>query len=121
MFDKLSEGSSGGAAIYLDYGADASECDEADFRVCDRGMCFKSRWQFEPGTQLAVVLSCTGDGGECNRMDAEATVAACEPAGVGCYRVTALFVDLPDDQRAEMRTLGARMSRDFAIKAAVRA
>ncbi len=102
-----SEGLSRNPAIYLDYGADASECD--NFRLCEKGMCFKSRWQFTPGTQLAVVLSSNGPDREKQRLDAEATVATCEPVRAGWYEVTALFVDLPVTCRGTLQEIGRQL------------
>lgn len=103
MEDHTSEGT---AAIFLDYGADAGDCAESDFKICDRGICFKSRWQFSTGTQLAIVVSCPQSSGPGERLDAEATVAACEPSGPGCYQVTALFVDLAESKKKELRKMG---------------
>jgi hypothetical protein len=107
----LSEENPPAAAIYLDYGADSSSCDEADFRVCDQGICFKSRWQFVPGTQLAMVLSCPAADGRTGRVDAEVTVASCEPAGERCYEVIALFVDVPDDLQQAIRNVSEHLVR----------
>lgn len=107
----LSSQTSSTAAVYLDFGADVSECEEGAFRVCERGMCFQSRWQFEPGTQLAIVLSFNKPDGSKERLDAEATVASCQRAGPRCYDVVALFVDLPEARREAIRTFGSQLEQ----------
>ena len=42
------------ASIHLDYGADSADFDVQDLHVCRQGMRLKTRWYFEPGTELSV-------------------------------------------------------------------
>jgi len=121
MLEQLPAHSQAVAAVYLDYGADAAECDTNDFRVCERGMCFKSRWQFEPGMQLAIVVSCPEEGGTSKRINVEAVVANCEKSTTNCYNVITLFVDLPDESRECMRQIGRRLSNLPEISSVIEA
>ena len=55
-------------------------------------MCFPSRWQFDPGTTLALTLEICGTG---EREQAEGVVAGCEKAGERMWRVTVVFLTPP--------------------------
>ncbi len=59
---------------------------------CDGGICFPSRWQFDPGTTLALTLEIRGTG---ERARAEGVVAWCERIGERLWSVTVLFLENP--------------------------
>ncbi len=61
---------------------------------CEAGICFPSRWEFEPGTTLALTLEicCTGE-----RARAEGVVASCDQVGKRLWSVTVLFLDTSAD------------------------
>jgi hypothetical protein len=52
-------------------------------------MCFPSRWQFDPGTTLALTLEICGTG---EREQAEGVVASCEKVGERMWSVTVVFL-----------------------------
>jgi hypothetical protein len=100
----------GGPAIYLDYGADGEECNDREIRICERGMCFRSRWQFEIGTELAIALT-YHDGGESpKRADLQGIIAACEKICRCCHEVTMVFIDLPDEMRPVIAEIAAEIA-----------
>src|SRR5687767_13035195 len=104
MFDRTSEGTSGtvSPSVSLEYGDDHSTCNDKEFEISERGMCFKSRWRFEVGTQLAVSFSyCAG--GLRQQVEAEAVVADCDPAGSECHQIILLFLEMPENLRAAIR------------------
>lgn len=57
-------------------------------------MSFPSRWQFNPGTTLALTLEICGTR---ERARAEGVVVGCEPAGEKLWSVTVLFLDTPSE------------------------
>ena len=42
------------ASIHLDYDADSAPFDFSSLQICQRGMSLRTRWFFEPGTELSV-------------------------------------------------------------------
>lgn len=58
----------------------------------ENGICFPSRWQFEPGTTLALTLE-MGETGE--RTRAEGIVVGCEAVGERLWAVTMIFLETP--------------------------
>lgn len=89
--------------LCLEYGIDETLCDERDFTVCERGMVFTSRWRFELGTQLALALSASA-ASRCARL--EGIVVECEEIRERCFRSTLLFLDVPEEMRAQLASLG---------------
>lgn len=57
-------------------------------------MRFPSRWQFDPGTTLAMTLEIAGTR---ERARIEAVVAGCEKAGERLWVVTVLFLESPEE------------------------
>lgn len=84
-------------------------------------MCFHSRWQFAPGTQIGVNLCYPDAGGDCKKAALEGIVVDCQPSEAPqkaenrppseerqaaphkCYRVTVLFLDLSEPLRGVIR------------------
>lgn len=97
-------------SIYLEYGADESTCEDQEFEICEHGMCFQTRWQFEVGTEFRVSFSyTTGREGGSRRICAEGMIVDCEPTCPRCYKVTLLFVNLSDDLRAAIRDVSGNL------------
>jgi len=55
-------------------------------------MRFPSRWQFQPGTTLAMTLEIAGT---TTRAQVEGVVVECEKTGVRMWEVTVLFLEKP--------------------------
>jgi|GEM_PF-1803227 len=87
-------------SIYLDYGADEHDCSEQGFEICERGMCFNSRWQFSLGTQLAVAFSHCDPDGKTRKITTEGIIVDCQQVACKCYKTTLLFLELPESLRA---------------------
>ena len=80
------------SSISLEDGADEARLDGESIGFCKSGICFPSRWQFDPGTTLALTLEVCGTG---ERAHAQGVVAGCEPAGERLWSVTVVFLDIP--------------------------
>lgn len=96
-------------SIYLEYGADAAECDEESFEICERGMRLHTRWRLREGTQYSVSFACEEPEGGWVRVQTEATVVECQPDGPECHRVTLYFTQMPEKLRAAIRDVSARL------------
>jgi hypothetical protein len=105
-------------SLCLEYGADEENC-ERELEISERGMCFHSRWQFAPGTQIGVNLCYSDVNGECKKAALEGIIvdchraeqctppAECDRATPGCYRVTVLFLDLPESLLGTIRDVSS--------------
>jgi hypothetical protein len=82
------------SSISLEDGADEAWLNGEPIGFCEGGICFPSRWQFEPGTTLALTLEICGTG---ERVRAEGVVAGCEKAGERLWSVMVLFLETPSD------------------------
>jgi len=82
------------SSISLDDGADEAWLDGEPLGFCEGGIRFPSRWQFDPGTVLALAFEVSETG---ERARAEAVVAGCEKIGERLWAVTALFLGTPED------------------------
>jgi hypothetical protein len=116
MFDQSTNAAPQGThtSIYLEYGADEHDCDEQEFEICERGMHFKTRWQFALGTQLAVSFSYRDADGKMQRESTEGIIVDCERITCSCHRTTLLFLELPDSLRAVIRDSGLRLEASVA-------
>jgi hypothetical protein len=90
-------------SLYLDYGADAQECQLGDIDLSERGMRFTSRWQFSIGTQLSVLLVHMHPRLGLCRMTLEGIVVWCEPKAGKGLESTLLFLELPDELKPSLR------------------
>ncbi len=104
------------ASIHLDYGADSADFDVQDLHVCRQGLRIKTRWYFEPGTELSVNFQVAEDGGtgggrllrtegivvDCSRVDDEKA-----------YLVSVLFLEVTEDILTVIRDL-AEESVEFS-------
>jgi hypothetical protein len=82
------------SSISLEDGADEARFNGEPIGFCDGGICFPSRWQFDPGTTLALTLEICGSG---ERARAQGIVAWCEQIGDRLWSITVLFLDTPAD------------------------
>jgi len=80
------------SSISLEDGADEAWLDGEPIDLSERGMCFPSRWQFEPGAILSLTLEICGSG---ERARVEAIVAGCEKVADRLWSVMVLFTDAP--------------------------
>src|SRR3989442_15327469 len=96
MFPRSQASRWSSASICLDYGADEMDCAPGEFGIRECGMHFKSRWQFDPGMQLAVTLCCRNRAGHLVHVDAEGIVVDCECIASRRWRVTLRFLETPD-------------------------
>jgi hypothetical protein len=92
MFEDTAEARLRCSSISLENGADEAWLNGAPIDLCDEGMSFPSRWQFDPGTTLAMTLElCCGG----KKARAEGVVVGCEPIGERLWSVTLMFLDAP--------------------------
>lgn len=96
-------------SIHLDYGADANECSNDGFEICERGMRFSSRWQFSLGTQLAIAFSYLDARGVAHRVTTEGIIVDCEKIACKCHMSTLLFLDLPEPLRVIIRSANPQL------------
>ena len=96
-------------SIYLEYGADEATCDDREFEICENGMSFQARWQFDEGTAFRVAFSYIEEGGNARRISAEGLVVDCEQKCPHCYTVTMLFLNLSDELRLAIRDVSGRL------------
>jgi hypothetical protein len=82
------------SSISLEDGADEALLDGEPIGFCEGGVCFPSRWQFDPGTILALTLEISGTG---ERARAEGIVAWCAQAGERLWSVMVIFLETPAD------------------------
>ena len=89
-------------SISLDYGTDETS-GGAEFTLSERGMRFRSRWQFSIGTQLAV--ACVWDHPRLGRqrVTIEGIVVWSGPGADSGHETTLLFLELPDELKASLR------------------
>ena len=92
MFEDTAEAGLRCSSISLEDGADEARLNGEPIGFCDEGLCFPSRWQFEPGTTLAMTLEICGTE---EKARAEGVVAACEPIGERLWSVTLVFLETP--------------------------
>jgi len=101
-----------GTSIFLDYGVDGEKCDDKEIRLCERGMCFKSRWQFDLGAELAISLTYQDDETELQRAEIQGIIAGCEKICACCFQITLLFVDLPESMQPVIAEIASRLKAD---------
>jgi len=92
MFEETAEARLRCSSISLEDGADEAWLNGEPIGFCEGGMSFPSRWQFDPGTTLAMTLEICGTG---ERARVEGVVAGCEKAGEMLWSVTVLFLETP--------------------------
>ena len=92
MFEDTAEARLRCSSISLEDGADEAWLDGQPIDLCEGGMCFPSRWQFEPGATLGLTLEICGSG---ERAKVEAVVAGCEKLADRLWTVTVLFLGKP--------------------------
>ncbi len=96
------------SSISLEDGADEALLNGEPVGFCDGGICFPSRWQFHPGTILALTLEISGTG---ERARAEGIVAWCEQVDERLWSVMVLFLEPPADM-AKIRNSNRKLHRD---------
>src|SRR5207302_1623458 len=118
MFDNTAEDDhSRRSIISLEDGADEWQCDEHELDISERGMCFHSRCRFPLGTELAVVFCSRTEDQNSRRVRTEGIVVGCEELCARCYRITLMFLDLPEDLRAQLAVLaGERAGEETASR-----
>ncbi len=92
MLEDTTEATLRCSSISLEDGADEASLHGEALGFCDGGMSFPSRWQFDPGTTLAMTLEICGTG---ERARVEGVVVGCEVAGERLWSVTVLFIGTP--------------------------
>ena len=98
-------------SIYLDYGADAKKCDISELNISERGMVFKSRWQFSMGTQLAMVFSFQDMFGRAIKAETEGIVVDCEEVEGDGFLHLLIFPEITPELKAAIRDIQqARLS-----------
>lgn len=104
------ECANGRLSIIFDYGADSSECDASTIHLCKRGMGFSSRWQFDLGTKLAVVVSCVDRANQPRRVKLEGIVVECRRCDSDEYQTTMLFDEIPECFEDELAAVATRFA-----------
>lgn len=97
------------SSISLEDGADEAWLNGEPIGFPEGGICFPSRWQFDPGTTLALTLEICGSG---ERAQAEGVVAECEQVSERLWAVTVLFLDVPAEM-AKIRNSKLQSLSDF--------
>lgn len=103
------------ASIHLDYGVDSAAFDFDDLYICQRGLRIRTRWCFEPDTELSVnfqIADADIPGGS-KIIRTQGIVADCCSDGTSSYVVTVVFLEVTDDIRAAVRDLAADSSSAF--------
>ena len=103
------------ASIHLDYGVDSAAFDFDDLYICQRGLRLRTRWCFEPDTELSVNFQIADAGipGGSRIIRTQGIVADCRSDGPSSYIVTVVFLEVTDDIRAAVRDLAAASSSAF--------
>ncbi len=109
MFDRTRIGCGCPASICLDCGTDECPCDAGDLEVSERGMRFKSPWQFSLGSQLAVAMDRCGEDGKTVRVKAEGLVVDCEEIAPSRFHVTVLFLELSNDSQEAIANISHQL------------
>jgi Tfp pilus assembly protein PilZ len=97
------------SSISLEDGADEAWLNGEPIGFCEGGICFPSRWKFDPGTTLALTLEICESG---ERARAEGVVAWCERLSERLWSVTVLFLETPADM-AKIRNSKLELRSDF--------
>ncbi len=101
------------ASIHLDYGADSADFNVGDLHVCEQGMRMKTRWYFEPGTELSVnfQLNDTEPPCPCRMLKTEGVVVDCERDDeTADYLVTVVFLEVTEDIQAVIREVAVSVA-----------
>ena len=91
------------ASIHLDYDADSAPFDFNSLHICPRGMRLRTRWFFEPGTELSVNFQLAEAAAGAHRggriLRTEGYVVECQRTNDGAngYEVTVAFWEVTDD------------------------
>ena len=93
-------------SLFLDYGADAVDGEDAACEICERGMRFKAPWQFQIGAVLHIAFAL--DDSPC-RIEVEGLVVECLETGVREKQTTLAFVDVPQELRASLGKVSTRL------------
>ena len=99
MFEDTAEARLRCSSISLEDGADEAWLNGEQIGFSDGGMRFPSRWQFSPGTTLAMTLEICGTE---ERARVEGVVVECEKTGERLWAVTLLFLGI-DGELAKIR------------------
>ena len=75
-------------------------------------MVFKSRWQFDLGTELAVALTYYDSYGLLQRVKLHGSIVDSEKICTRCFQVTLLFLDLPETLHPVIEEIGNRLKAD---------
>jgi hypothetical protein len=97
------------SSISLEDGADEAWLNGEPIGFCEGGICFPSRWHFEPGTTLALTLEICESG---ERAHAEGVVAGCEQVGEKLWSVIVVFLEVPADME-KIRNSKLEILQDF--------
>ena len=98
------------SSISLEDGADEAWLDGEPVGFYEGGMSFPSRWQFDPGTTLAMTMEICGTG---ERASTEGIVVGCEKMGERLWSVTVLFLETPAGL-AKIRDSKIEIQEDFS-------
>ena len=101
------------ASIHLDYDADSAPFDFSSLQICQRGMSLRTRWFFEPGTELSVNFQLADPAGSpaagarpARILRTAGYVVSCDALrgneGAG-FEVTVAFWEVTDDILAVIR------------------
>jgi hypothetical protein len=96
-------------SIYLEYGADEAACEGQEFEICEHGMRFKSRWQFEVNTEFRVAFTYCDELGKTHRISTVGIIVDCEPLCSQCYRISLLFLSPTAELRAVITDVSGRL------------
>ena len=103
-------------SIYLDYGIDAVDAEDAACEICERGMRFTAQWRFAVGAMLNIAFSL--EDGRPRPIKVEGLVIECIRTTEKEYQTTLAFVDTPQELRASLDQVSSRLGfRPFGSEA----
>lgn len=112
MNSTISDDRDADIVIYLDYGVDCLFGYYSDICLNDQGLVFRSRWQFDLGTQLALRVCAQPKSPESGSVcvDLAGIVVSCDRmySRSVAYEVTLLFVDEQPESCCQLSRLTCR-------------
>ena len=112
MNSSISDSREADLVIYLDYGVDCLFGHYSDIRLSDQGLVFRSRWQFDLGTQISLRVCAEPESPECSPVcvDLNGIVVSCDRMYCRslAYEVTLLFFDEQPESGCDLSRLTSR-------------
>lgn len=112
MNSSISDSREADLVIYLDYGVDCLFGYYSDIRLNEQGLVFRSRWQFDLGTQISLRVCAEPESPESSPVcvDLNGIVVSCDRMYCRsvAYEVTLLFFDEQPENGCDLSRLTCR-------------